>query len=572
MRITLSGTVFHATGNDLEDLRRIPVRTWNPELSVWEAPLTRKNADYLWAWRDHTTKDALAEMKALREGRVAKGTLPPGYAYKTEPFPHQEDSLLRGLDKPAYAYLLEPGLGKTHVCINDMQIAFLRGETLAALVIAPNSILSNWEEEFGKHGSFPLDIQTYDPAKKASIRRWIQAPAVPGVVKVLIMAVETFSSGEGRDFGEAFAKAQPTAIYLDESSRIKTPTSARTKALLKLAPLCVRRRIATGTCMTKGVQDAWAQFQFLGPKILNQNYYVFRNRFCVMGGYKAKQIVANRDVDTFLDMIAPYSVVYRKEECLRLPERIFQVRKIAPSEEQVKLYETLRRDGYAEVGEGAVSFTNPLVRDLRLQQIAGGFVAVEEDLARVSQDMSLSMNITMDVAEALIDRVKTVPIPGPNPKLAELLAILDEMPYKAIIWFRFKPELRVVAEKLREIYGPRSVVEFHGDIDKDGRTEARQRLQEDPTCRFFLGQIATGGLGITLTAARLSIYYSNDWSLENRLQSLDRNYRIGCNDSPIYIDLISTLPHWVDAKVYRSLSEGRDYVADLTEKMLTPTP
>jgi hypothetical protein len=65
----------------------------------------------------------------------------------------------------------------------------------------------------------------------------------------------------------------------------------------------------------------------------------------------------------------------------------------------------------------------------------------------------------------------------------------------------------------------------------------------------------------------MAVYFSEDWSLENKLQSLDRVYRIGTKVSPIYINLIMDAPRWVDGKIYEAHLRGRDYVADLNEQM-----
>ena len=48
---------------------------------------------------------------------------------------------------------------------------------------------------------------------------------------------------------------------------------------------------------------------------------------------------------------------------------------------------------------------------------------------------------------------------------------------------------------------------------------AVDRFQKDPKCRFFVGNPTTGGYGLTLTAAKYVIYYSNNYNLEVRLQS-----------------------------------------------------
>ena len=54
----------------------------------------------------------------------------------------------------------------------------------------------------------------------------------------------------------------------------------------------------------------------------------------------------------------------------------------------------------------------------------------------------------------------------------------------------------------------------------------------------LIGQIRTGGLGIDLTGCNTVIYYSNTWSLEDRLQSEDRCHRIGQKNKVTYIDII----------------------------------
>ena len=77
------------------------------------------------------------------------------------------------------------------------------------------------------------------------------------------------------------------------------------------------------------------------------------------------------------------------------------------------------------------------------------------------------------------------------------------------------------------------------------------RFQEDPETIFFIGQPMTGGRGITLTAASLSVFYSNSYDLEIREQAEARNHRIGTANKVTYIDLVSK--GTVDEKIIYSL-------------------
>jgi hypothetical protein len=58
------------------------------------------------------------------------------------------------------------------------------------------------------------------------------------------------------------------------------------------------------------------------------------------------------------------------------------------------------------------------------------------------------------------------------------------------------------------------VVDYYGLTPKEVRQDHIKSFQDDPKCRFFIGTPATGGYGITLTAANTVIYYSNGYDLE----------------------------------------------------------
>ena len=102
-----------------------------------------------------------------------------------------------------------------------------------------------------------------------------------------------------------------------------------------------------------------------------------------------------------------------------------------------------------------------------------------------------------------------------------------------------------------------SVASYYGDTEADERQEIVTRFQ-DPSddLRFFVGNPRTGGYGLTLTAAKTVIYYSNNFDLEVRLQSEDRAHRIGQTKNVTYIDLIA--PKTVDEKIVKALKSKID--------------
>jgi SNF2 family DNA or RNA helicase len=119
---------------------------------------------------------------------------------------------------------------------------------------------------------------------------------------------------------------------------------------------------------------------------------------------------------------------------------------------------------------------------------------------------------------------------------------------KVIIWARFRREIRDVYEALTKMGV--LCVEYHGGTSTTQRLDNIEAF-ENGDARVFIGQQQAGGTGITLVAASHVIYYSNDFSLRNRLQSEDRAHRIGQTRNVTYTDLAAI--GTIDEAVARSL-------------------
>ena len=121
--------------------------------------------------------------------------------------------------------------------------------------------------------------------------------------------------------------------------------------------------------------------------------------------------------------------------------------------------------------------------------------------------------------------------------------------------------MAAIEDAIRKEYGKESAVSYHGGVDKDDRDINMDTFQ-DPNSgvRFFIGQQHSGGYGLTLHAATTVIYFSNDFSLEARLQSEDRAHRIGQHHPVLYIDLecLGT----IDTKIIHALRDKKS-LADL---------
>jgi len=139
----------------------------------------------------------------------------------------------------------------------------------------------------------------------------------------------------------------------------------------------------------------------------------------------------------------------------------------------------------------------------------------------------------------------------PNNRIDELIDVLDEIEGKVVIWGHWQKDINQIIKAIVKEYDEKSVVDYYGLTPKNERQKNIDKFQTDPDCRFFVGTPATGGYGITLTAASNMIYYSNGYDLEKRTQSEARIDRIGQKYPMTYIDIICE--NTVDERIVKAL-------------------
>jgi SNF2 family DNA or RNA helicase len=356
------------------------------------------------------------------------------------------------------------------------------------------------------------------------------------------MNVEAFSTSKGLDFAHSFLNifGGRALIGIDESTTIKSPTAKRTKNILKIGDLAKYRRILTGSPVTKSPLDLYTQCKFLDPFHLDESsYYAFRARYANMvkrnfGGRSVQLVVSYRRLDELAEKLEKFSYRVLKEDCLDLPEKVFVTRNVELSDEQKKMYLTMKNAAIAEQDGKVMSSMSALTTLLRLHQITCGHMKTDDG--------------------------ETLPIK--NNRLTSLMECLEETDGKVIIWANYREDIKNIVESLKKAYGDASTVEYHGGVDPRVRQDNIALFQEKngPT-RYFVGNAQTGGYGITLTAANTVIYYSNNYDLEKRLQSEDRAHRIGQTGSVTYIDLVAEKT--IDDRIIKSLKNKVDIANEI---------
>ena len=450
------------------------------------------------------------------------------YQYKTNPYQHQRDALNKGALSKNYAYFMEMGTGKTKVIIDNATYLYQQKEIKEVIVIAPNSVYRNWVEEISDHSPITPYIWCWKVNKEKEL---IRAGKSNKLIYIL-MNVEALSHKSGQLWlhQRLNLTGNVSMMVIDESTTIKSPTALRTKAICKLSTAVKYRRILTGSPVTKSPLDLYTQCAFLSKALLGfESYYTFRARYAVMqqielGGRQILMPKYYTNLDELEMKLKTFSFRVTKDQCLDLPPKVYMQRDVHLTPEQKNIYETLKIKARAIIADDTVSFANKLVEILRLHQICNGFLKTDKGEIHIFKN---------------------------NPKLKELLRILEEVDGKCIIWATYVYNIESIKQTLGDLYGKDSVVSIYGKDSVENRKLAVEDFQHNDRCRFLVGNPSTGGYGLTLTAARNVIYFSNSYNLEVRKQSEDRAHRIGQKNKVNYIDLI--VPNSIEMMIISAL-------------------
>jgi SNF2 family DNA or RNA helicase len=457
------------------------------------------------------------------------------YKFKTKPYEHQLDALKDSWNKEVFAYFMEMGTGKSKVLLDNAAMLYDKGEINALLLIAPKGVYKNWyDSEIPTH--LPDHIDKKMILWKTSDKSLKQIKLLNTLfekgsdLRILIMNVESFSSGNGSDFAYKFLAAHPKSmVAIDEATTIKTPTSNRTKNILSLSKHCKYRRILTGSPVTKSPLDLYSQCQFLDPWLLDhQSYYTFKARYSVckkiqVNGRQVEIVVGYRNLGELSDKIKSFSKRILKEDCLDLPAKSYVKHYVELTKEQKKVYDQMKKEAIAFLDGKMQSSATVMTQLMRLHQITCGHFTADDG------------------------SIKDLPCS----RLGELMDILEKIEGKTIIWSHYTHDVRRIIEEIKRVYGDDSVVDYYGATDTDARSANIKKFQTDDKCRFFVGTTHTGGYGITLTAGSNMIYFSNGYDLEKRQQSEARIDRIGQTKKMTYIDIMAQ--DTIDERIVKAL-------------------
>lgn len=458
------------------------------------------------------------------------------YPFATEPYDHQVVGMAELIEHPRWALFWEQGTGKTKVVCDRLRWGFEADEFKGPiLIVVPKNVLLVWPDELKLHAELKCMVLTGTPKLRQGLIEQIRPDTI---VVTNYECLRSYYPTKGR---KTKPRIKPTwerfdqtrklmdcpwdVVVCDESHRIKDARTSSCRAVCLAAHHARYRWALSGTPMPNDQTDIFGQAKYLDERTFGPYITHFRNRYCVtqeiMPG--VKKIVGIANEEELEAKIGSFSSRLKKEDCLDLPEKVYQTRKCQLSPKANRVYQELRMAAVARLesaaGEGQLTVQNILSESLRLLQVCGGFVPDDDG----------------NVHEL-----------DPNAKLDLLRDVLEDTEPPVVIWAVFQREI----EAIKEAIGERARTYYGPDSDKD-RTETIERWRNREIDYLIASRSAREGL--TLVEACTAVYFSRSYNLVDWLQSTDRIHRIGQQKGVSIISLVAQ--GTVDEKVGRALSK-----------------
>jgi len=399
---------------------------------------------------------------------------------------YQRRALAWGLRQNNPAWFIDMRLGKSLLTIEWV----LRKNLKRVLVLCPKTAIVSWVNELRLEGIKPHILET--PQDKFEASRFEPETWKDGWFLTnfqTILTVPLFNS-------------RWDCIVIDESSKMKSPKALLTKRLLQYYKSVPHKILLSGTPTPESISESITQLIFKDGSCLDcRDYWTFRFRYMHLEGYDwilnpgvyDRLKTALHHTAYFLSQKAAGWDTTEKREVISFTLNEIQKKHI---KELLKHFETT-------IGTKTLSTKYVLPQTLWMSRIASGYLE----------------NAILNPAKELW-----------------LLNHLKENPTKHfIIWFRFNEELFRIQKILEgegiphlALWGVKNLLE---------RIDAQSQFQAGKI-RLLLLQTKLGQFSLNLSKADASIYFSNSYSLEERIQSEKRISHMERTIPPHYIDLI----------------------------------
>ena len=362
------------------------------------------------------------------------------------------------------------GLGKTLQTIAFLT-AVLR-ESKNALILAPSSLVYNWQDEFGKFAPH-LDIAVvYGPKP-------LRDNLIAEKHQVMITSYASF-----RQDVEEYGRLTFDYLILDEAQVMKND---RTKIAQHLRNFEVKNTFAlSGTPIENHMGELWSIFQIVLPGLLPAKKEFLKMPADLVARYVQPFIMRRKKEDVLQELPDLTEVVYRND--LQDSQKAIYLAQLQQMQERVRSAtdEELNRDKI-EILSGL----------MRLRQICDTPALFLEDYQGDS---------------------------GKLDSLRELLEQIHSSNHRVLIFSQFRGMLDLIEQELQSL--EMESFKITGSTPAKDRQEMTTAFNDGQKDAFLIS-LKAGGVGLNLTGADTVILVDLWWNPAVEAQAIGRAHRMG---------------------------------------------
>jgi SNF2 family DNA or RNA helicase len=434
--------------------------------------------------------------KLSETGRIPDVALPDGFKATLRPYQARGFAWLDFLRDAGLGGILadDMGLGKTLQALALIASEKAAGRlTSPALVIAPTSLMTNWQREAAK---FTPDLKVLVLQGHDRKGRFDEIAAADIVLSTYPLVARDKNVLAAREWH---------ILLLDEAQAIKNPNAATTRQIYDLK---ARHRFClTGTPVENNLAELWSIFHFIAPGFLGDAKGFARDWRTPIekkgDGARARMLAAR---------VRPFLLRRTKDAvALDLPAKTEMVEAVMFEPAQQAIYDTIRLAMHERVREAMAD-----------KGLARSRIVLLDALLKLRQTCC---------DPRLLKGIKGADKAG-SAKLDRLMEMVEELVAegrKLLVFSQFTSMLDLIRPRL-ETAGIAYAL-LTGDT-KD-RASAVAAFQDGPA-PVFLISLKAGGVGLNLTAADTVILYDPWWNPAVEAQAIDRAHRIG-QDKPVFV-------------------------------------
>ncbi|KAF7345108.1 DNA excision repair protein ERCC-6-like 2 [Mycena venus] len=414
------------------------------------------------------------------------------------------------------------------------------------LIIAPSTVVGNWERELQKWGYFEVGSYIGAPEERKMVLNDFKL----GRLDVVLTSIDLAR----RDIA-ALQDLAWSCIFVDEVHTVKNPKSKTSVAYNEFA--CIRRFGLTGTAIQNSYDELWTILDWTNPGAVGNRgeWRSFVSNPLKNGqsaNASAEELTRARDVSLVLvDKLLPKFFLRRTKDIIadQLPQKSDEVVFCPLTKSQIRVYKqilamdelqtVLRRDDPCPCGSKKRQQKCCIPFD---KSAVFKFMSV---LIKLSNHLGLILPTPNDTLEQLKRNRELQDVAFPNGGAPSYgVAMLDPKycgKWKVLLtlledWRRDRTNKVLIftkSVKLLEMMSHQLKVAGYGFLQLDGSTKQSERMpmidrfHADRDVFIFLISTMAGGTGLNLTGANKVVIFDPNWNPAHDLQAMDRAFRFG---------------------------------------------